>query len=58
MARPIRETPILTGTDAKRFVSEMKKVEKLSKETRSDNRKSLMNEFEKISKKITIFFYL
>ena len=56
MSRPIRETPILTGTDAKRFVSEMKKVEKLSKETRSDNRKSLMNEFEKISKKITICF--
>ena len=27
MARPIRETPILYGKDAERFVEEMKRVE-------------------------------
>ncbi len=29
MARPIRETPILYGKDAERFVEEMKRVYKL-----------------------------
>lgn len=28
MARPIRETPILVGKDAERFVKEMKRVGK------------------------------
>ncbi len=32
MARPIRETPILFGKDAKRFTQEMKRVERMSKE--------------------------
>lgn len=39
MARPIKEPPILTGSDAERFVSEMQRVENLSKEVRAENRK-------------------
>ena len=34
MARPIRETPILYGKDAERFVEEMKRVESLTTEQR------------------------
>ena len=30
MSRPIRETPILYGKDAERFVEEMKRVESLT----------------------------
>ncbi len=54
MARPIKETPILTGQDAERFVNEMQRVESLSKETRSANRKKLLQDFEKAMKNITI----
>lgn len=54
MARPIKETPILTGKDAERFVSKMQQVEKLSKETREANRKKLMNVFEAATKRIAI----
>ena len=32
MARPIRESPILMGKDAERFVKEMKRVESLTPE--------------------------
>ena len=32
MARPIKETPILTGEDAERFVRDMEEVEARSKE--------------------------
>ena len=41
MARPIRETPILYGKDAKRFVEEMKRVESLTPEQRKANREKL-----------------
>lgn len=36
MSRPISETPILTGNDAKRFIERMEKskTEKVSKEVR------------------------
>lgn len=34
MAKPIKETPILTGKDAERFVSEMQRVDNLSAEQR------------------------
>ena len=40
MARPIRETPILYGKDAERFVEEMKCVESLTPEQRKANRES------------------
>lgn len=44
MARPIRETPILYGKDAKRFVEEMKRVESLTREQRKANREKLQAE--------------
>ena len=44
MARPIRETPILYGKDAKRFVEEMKRVESLTPEQRKANRERLQAE--------------
>jgi len=37
MARPIRETPVLSGKDASHFLSEMKKVENISKEQKENN---------------------
>ena len=54
MARPIKETPILTGADAERFVKEMQRVENLSPEIRKANRQKLMLEFEAAKKHITI----
>lgn len=56
MARPIKETPILTGADAERFVSEMLRVENLSEETRAENRKRLMMDYEAAKKRITVCF--
>lgn len=38
MARPIRETPILIGKNAERFVEHMKFVESMSEEQRKINR--------------------
>lgn len=51
MARPIRETPILVGKDAERFVREMKRVESLTSEQRRANREKLQAEVEEINKK-------
>ena len=44
MSRPIRETPILYGKDAERFVEEMKRVENLTPEQRKANREKLQAE--------------
>ncbi len=44
MVRPIRETPILYGKDAERFVEEMKRVESLTPEQRKANREKLQAE--------------
>ncbi len=41
MARPIRETPILTGEDALRFDEEMKRVESMPQSERRQNRLNL-----------------
>jgi hypothetical protein len=54
MARPIKETPILVGTDAERFISEMQRVENLSKEVRTSNREKLMKLYNAAKKRITI----
>ena len=54
MARPIKETPILTGADADRFISEMERVDSLSKEERAANRKKLSEEFNAAMKHITL----
>lgn len=54
MARPIKETPILTGSDAEAFVEEMERVDNMSEETRTANRIKLLEEFEAIIKKIAV----
>ncbi len=54
MARPIKETPILTGADADNFVSRMQRVESLSTEIRTANKKKLMDTFNSAMKRITI----
>lgn len=54
MARPIKETPILTGADAEAFVEEMERVDSMSEETRTANRVKLLEEFEAIIKKIAV----
>ena len=51
MARPIRESPILMGKDAERFVKEMKRVESLTSDQRRANREKLHAEVEEINKK-------
>lgn len=50
MARPIRETPILYGKDAERFVEEMKRVESLTPEQRKANREKLQVEIAALDK--------
>ena len=50
MSRPIRETPILYGKDAERFVEEMKRVENLTPEQRKANREKLQAEIAVLDK--------
>ena len=50
MSRPIRETPILYGKDAKRFVEEMKRVESVTPEQRKANREKLQAEIAVLDK--------
>ena len=50
MSRPIRETPILYGQDAERFVEEMKRVESLTPEQRKANREKLQAEIAVLDK--------
>lgn len=50
MASPIRETPILYGKDAERFVEEMKRVESLTTEQRKANREKLQAEIAVLDK--------
>ena len=50
MSRPIRETPILYGKDAERFVEEMKRVENLTSEQRKANREKLQAEIAVLDK--------
>lgn len=56
MARPIRETPILYGKDARRFEEEMKRVECLAPEVRKANREKLRKECETIRKEWNLTF--
>lgn len=56
MARPIKETPILTGEDAERFVERVERaerVENMSKEERANNRARLMERVKEARKLIT-----
>ena len=50
MSRPIRETPILYGKDAERFVEEIKRVENLTPEQRKANREKLQAEIAVLDK--------
>lgn len=54
MARPIAETPILTGDDAVRFEKLRMEVENLSKEQRTDNTRKLQEAVKKAKEYITI----
>lgn len=54
MARPIAETPILTGTDAERFLERMHRIDSLSKEQRAENTRNLMKAYEEAKKRISI----
>ncbi len=54
MARPIAETPILTGDDAARFEERMRQVESLSKEQRADNSRRLKEAVREAKKVITV----
>ena len=58
MARPIRETPILYGKDARRFEAEMKRVDNLSPQERNANREELKKEYERICKEWNLTFKL
>lgn len=54
MARPIAETPILTGKDAVRFERLRLEVESLTKEQRVENTKKLNEAIRKAKSYITI----
>ncbi len=54
MARPIAETPILTGEDAVRFERLRLEVEGLSKEQRAENTRRLNEAVDKAKKYITL----
>ena len=60
MARPIAETPILTGADAIRFERLKMEVESLSGEQRAENTRKLKKAVAKAKERITIcscFFF-
>ena len=54
MARPIAETPVLTGQDAVRFEKMRLEVESLTDEQRSENSRKLSDAVAKAKKYITI----
>lgn len=56
MARPIRETPVLTGDDAVRFTEAMERVEKLTSAERHANRKALEDSCRLFMSKLTFCF--
>lgn len=54
MARPIAETPVLTGSDALRFERLRLEVESLSKEQRAENSRKLNEAANKAKEYISI----
>lgn len=52
MVRPIKETPILYGEDARRFEKEMKEVKPLTKEKREKIRRQRDAFLSKVTVKI------
>ncbi len=54
MARPIADTPLLTGEDAIRFERLRKEVDNLTKEQRAENTRKLKEAVAKAKNRITI----
>lgn len=54
MARPIAETPVLTGEDALRFEKLRMEVESLSKEQRTENTRKLKEAVKKAKEYIKV----
>ncbi|MCM1141346.1 MAG: hypothetical protein NC453_22505 [Muribaculum sp.] len=54
MARPIAETPILTGEDSIRFERLRKEVDSLTKEQREENTRKLEERIKNAKNRITI----
>lgn len=54
MARPIRETPILTGEDAIRFMSDMSIVDNYSSATRAANRAAFVERCQVAKQTISV----
>ncbi|MDE7421210.1 MAG: hypothetical protein K2N35_13495 [Muribaculaceae bacterium] len=54
MARPIAETPILTGEDAIRFERLRKEVDSLTKEQRAENTRKLNERIKNARNRIEI----
>lgn len=54
MARPIAETPVLTGSDAVRFEKLRLEVESMSKEQRVENSRKLNEAVKKAKSYITV----
>lgn len=54
MARPIAETPILTGEDAIRFERLRKEVDSLTHEQRAENTRKLYERIKNAKNKIEI----
>lgn len=54
MARPIAETPVLTGEDAVRFEKLRMEVESLTKEQRAENSRKLKEAAKKAKEYISI----
>lgn len=54
MARPIADTPVLTGSDAVRFEKLRLEVESLSKEERAENSRKLNEAVKKAKSYITL----
>ena len=54
MARPIAETPVLTGQDTVRFERLREEVENLSKEQRAKNSRKLQEAVKKAKQYISI----
>lgn len=54
MARPIAETPVLTGSDAVRFEKLRSEVENLTKEQRAENSRKLNEAVKKAKSYITV----
>ncbi len=54
MARPIAETPVLTGKDAMRFEKLRQEVESLSRDQRAENTRKLNDAIKKAKEYITV----